>query len=719
VEVPWSQTNCWLRRTVGATLCVSALVLWLSATPARAIVVSVGGHTYGVTPIKGVTLETNPQSHRLVRLSAANRTGPGIFDGPPEGGGPLIYNGGPVMHTVVSHVIYWDPGGEFTLTTKGIIGKFFTDVGHDSGQPSNVLAVGGQYSDTTGRAVYSASFGGAASDTNAYPASGCSIPAGLEIDAGPPYTRCITDGQLTTQLSEYISAQKLPTGPTQQYFVLLPHKVVTCLKAGVCSNNVYCAYHSVIGSGPEEVIYSDIPFSLLDSENVKGCQDDGNGSLLQHPNGDVLGSNANTRYADVALKYISHEYAEAATDPLANAYYDARGLENGDKCNGVHGSGNGIGYDPNSFLPVLGGEAFAENLYNQSINADHYYIQSEWDNAAKACTMRPVPISGAGFTAEPASGAPGSPISFKGAATDIYGGVSFLWKWGDGTESAGSAPTHTYAATGSYEVTMTPKDEFMFLTGTPVVHTVAVKLAQAIAFTSTIPSAAIVGGTPYNVSAVGGASGNPVTFSINPGSGGICTISGATVSFIGAGTCTVNADQAGNGAYNAAPQAHQSFAVAAQPVTPGPSGTGTGGGLVQTAPNSGFTAGVSSFDPNTGTVSFTESVADAGTFSWLLTFQNGTFGAFVSIAKCKTGFVRLGGRCRPSKIVFAKGSRLVAAPGTVTLKLKPSASALKALKSALRQKKGLPVTATFTFQSSRGGSPVSHTQKLTVKLRKR
>ena len=38
-------------------------------------------------------------------------------------------------------------------------------------------------------------------------------------------------------------------------------------------------------------------------------------------------------------------------------------------------------------------------------------------------------------------------------------------------------------------------------------------------------------------------------------------MSGSTVSLVGAGTCTVNANQAGNGSYQAAPQVQQSFAV--------------------------------------------------------------------------------------------------------------------------------------------------------------
>ena len=41
----------------------------------------------------------------------------------------------------------------------------------------------------------------------------------------------------------------------------------------------------------------------------------------------------------------------------------------------------------------------------------------------------------------------------------------------------------------------------------------------------------------------------------------MCSIAGSTVSFIGAGTCVINANQAGNANYTPAPQVQQSFAV--------------------------------------------------------------------------------------------------------------------------------------------------------------
>jgi phosphodiesterase/alkaline phosphatase D-like protein len=135
-------------------------------------------------------------------------------------------------------------------------------------------------------------------------------------------------------------------------------------------------------------------------------------------------------------------------------------------------------------------------------------------------------------------------------------------------------------------------------------------------------------------------------------------------------------------------------------------------------PNSTFKTLGAVFNPASHVITFTESVAEPGIFRWLLTFQNGKFGVFgATAARCKGGFVRLAGKCRPSKIVFAKGSSSVTASGTVTFALKPTASALRALKNAYKQKKSLPVAMTLTFQSVRSTSPVSRLLALTVRTR--
>ena len=52
----------------------------------------------------------------------------------------------------------------------------------------------------------------------------------------------------------------------------------------------------------------------------------------------------------------------------------------------------------------------------------------------------------------------------------------------------------------------------------------------------------------------------PVTLTLDGGSAG-CSLSGSTVSFTAAGTCVIDANQAGNAAYNAASQAQQSLTI--------------------------------------------------------------------------------------------------------------------------------------------------------------
>ncbi|WP_161495018.1 autotransporter domain-containing protein [Caulobacter sp. BP25] len=86
--------------------------------------------------------------------------------------------------------------------------------------------------------------------------------------------------------------------------------------------------------------------------------------------------------------------------------------------------------------------------------------------------------------------------------------------------------------------------------------------SQTISFLSSAPSSAVVGGATYTPSA-SATSGLTVTFSIDSSSSAVCSISGGVVSFTGTGTCLVNANQAGNGSYSAAPQAQQSFTVGA------------------------------------------------------------------------------------------------------------------------------------------------------------
>jgi hypothetical protein len=59
----------------------------------------------------------------------------------------------------------------------------------------------------------------------------------------------------------------------------------------------------------------------------------------------------------------------------------------------------------------------------------------------------------------------------------------------------------------------------------------------------------------------------------------VCSISGSIVSFMGVGTCTVDANQSGDASYSAAPQVQQSFSVSQgqQAITSPKSATATMG----------------------------------------------------------------------------------------------------------------------------------------------
>jgi hypothetical protein len=243
-------------------------------------------------------------------------------------------------------------------------------------------------------------------------------------------------------------------------------------------------------------------------------------------------------------------------------------------------------------------------------------------------------------------------------------------------------------------------------------------LTPAASFTIS-PNPATTGSpVGFNGAASSDPDGSIASFSWNFGDG--TTGGGATPShtFGVAGTYAVTLTVTDNGGETNA-VSHQMVVTAATTGSTSATGsTSTPTTPAVVAPSSRFSAHRATFNPKTGTITFTTSVLDPGTFTWVATFQNGRFGAFASSNKCKKGFVKLGGKCRPARIIFAKGRKLVRARGRVRVVLKPSASARKALNNALRQKKGVPVTLVFSFKSSLGGSAVSHTQSLTVKLRK-
>ena len=203
------------------------------------------------------------------------------------------------------------------------------------------------------------------------------------------------------------------------------------------------------------------------------------------------------------------------------------------------------------------------------------------------------------------SGYPPATIARGGAA--LPGGLFFVDN-GNGTGTLnGTVPLGSGAA-GAHALTFTATNAG----GTSPVQNFTLtvnKASQTVAFTSTAPVDAKVGGGTY-IAAAAATSGQAVTFS--SGAAGVCTVAGNVVSFVGAGNCIVNADQAGTADYAAAPQVQQSFAVTKSDQTisftsTAPASGTVGGNYVATATatsNLAVTITGSGACSGTGTINF-------------------------------------------------------------------------------------------------------------------
>ncbi|EED34303.1 CHU large protein endoglucanase-related protein, glucosyl hydrolase family 9 protein [Luminiphilus syltensis NOR5-1B] len=127
-----------------------------------------------------------------------------------------------------------------------------------------------------------------------------------------------------------------------------------------------------------------------------------------------------------------------------------------------------------------------------------------------------------------------------------------------------SDSTVTFEAAGDCVINADQAGDADYDPAPQAMQTVSVgKQAQTISFTSTAPTDATSGGGTYDVAATA-TSGLDVTFSTTSAA---CSVSGSTVTFDAVGDCVINADQAGDTDFSAAPQIQQSFSVASPVVT--------------------------------------------------------------------------------------------------------------------------------------------------------
>lgn len=118
----------------------------------------------------------------------------------------------------------------------------------------------------------------------------------------------------------------------------------------------------------------------------------------------------------------------------------------------------------------------------------------------------------------------------------------------------------TFLSVGNCIVTATQADTTDYLATTSSLTIVVGRGAQSIGFAGL--SGAVYGGTAV-LSADRGASGSSVTFSVDgTSSANACAVSGDAVYYDAAGTCVIDAHEAGNANYEAAPQVSRTISIA-------------------------------------------------------------------------------------------------------------------------------------------------------------
>ena len=146
---------------------------------------------------------------------------------------------------------------------------------------------------------------------------------------------------------------------------------------------------------------------------------------------------------------------------------------------------------------------------------------------------------------------------FTVAATSSSGlAVTFSVVPGSVCTIVGSTVTLT-GASGTCSIAADQGGNGTFAAAIQIVQAIAVRTPQSITFPSV--GTKLTTDAPFTVAATS-TSGLAVTFSVVPVS--VCTITGNTVTLSGAsGTCSIAADQAGNGTFAVAPQVVQAIAV--------------------------------------------------------------------------------------------------------------------------------------------------------------
>jgi hypothetical protein len=158
---------------------------------------------------------------------------------------------------------------------------------------------------------------------------------------------------------------------------------------------------------------------------------------------------------------------------------------------------------------------------------------------------------------------PTTPVNYSNgltatlSATGGSSGNPIVFSIDPSSTGTGTITGNTLAVTGAgtFVIDANQAAAAGYLAATQVQRTYKVSAAnQSINFTQPASPQTFTSGMTVNLTATGGASGNPVVFSVDAASTGTGTIVGNVLTVTGAGSIVVDANQAGNANFNAAAQ---------------------------------------------------------------------------------------------------------------------------------------------------------------------
>jgi len=256
-------------------------------------------------------------------------------------GNGINYHGGPVLkgNPVPIYLIWygnWNGTGSNTAATVSLVENYINTLGNTPRELVNTT-----YGDTTGNVSGNVTVGGAIFDT------------------GSQGTR-LRNSRLTAIVQRALS-NGLPTDPNGVYMVLTSSNVS---EQGFCSS--FCGFHT-----HQTINGTDIKWAFVGNPDrcPSGCEAQTTGP--NSPNTGVGG-------ADGMINVIQHEHEETITDPDLNAWFDASGQENSDKCNFNFGATTAC--TTGSLCSAAGNSAGAR--FNATHGGNNWLVQQQWENAA-------------------------------------------------------------------------------------------------------------------------------------------------------------------------------------------------------------------------------------------------------------------------------------------------------------------------------------------------